>query len=174
MSFCSQVVKGGRTFSRRVFDLCAKAKCKGVIRLNDEIIEDLKWWKDFCSVFNCKNIILNDNAELPMYSDSSLQGFGAWSGKDYLYGMWSGGDTFDPGCGHYTAPPKYDNLHVHEGNINVYELFPVLAGLKRWSHRYKNSFIPGYPAPGMRCYRTGFRVITVPYVPYRSRGSGRG
>ena len=87
MAFCSQVVRGGRTFSRRVFDLCAKAYIKGVVRLNDEMRKDLKWWKDFCSVFNCKNIILNDNADLPMYSDSSLQGFGAWAGKDNFYGM---------------------------------------------------------------------------------------
>ena len=101
--------------------------------------KDLKWWKDFCSVFNCRNLILNTNTDLPLYSDSSLQGYGAWYGKDYLYGMWSGVDTFDPGCGHYTPPPKFDNLRVHEGNINVYELYPVLVGLKRWVSRYKNT-----------------------------------
>ena len=42
MSFCSQVVKGGRTFSRRVFDLCARARSRGVIKLN---IETRKWVK---------------------------------------------------------------------------------------------------------------------------------
>ena len=139
MSFCSQVVRGGRTFSRRVFDLCAKAKCKGVIKLNVEIQKDLKWWKDFCAVFNCKSIIMNDNADLPMTSDSSLKGYGAWAGNDYFYGSWSGTDKFDPGCSHWIDPPKYDNLFIHEGNINVYELWPVLVGLKRWAHLYKNT-----------------------------------
>ena len=106
MSFCSQVVRGGRTFSRRVFDLCAKAKCKGVIKLNSEIQKDLKWWKDFCAVFNCKSIIMNDNAELPMTSDSSLKGYGAWAGNDFFYGSWSGIDIFEPGCGHWVDPSK--------------------------------------------------------------------
>ena len=28
---------------------------------------------------------------------------------------------------------------VHDRNINVYELWPVLVGLKRWGHLYKNT-----------------------------------
>ena len=76
---------------------------------------------------------------LPMYSDSSLQGFGAWAGKDYFYGMWSGVDTFDRGCGHCELPPQNDNMKVHERNINVYELYPVSVGLRRWAEMYSNT-----------------------------------
>ena len=141
MSFCSQVVRGGRTFSRRIFDLCSKAWNRGFVRLDEETKKDLKWWLDFCQVFNCKSLIQNDNADLPMTSDASLKGYGAWSGKDFFYGSWSGVDGFSKGCGHWESPPQYDNFFVHKGNINVYELWPVLVGLRRWAYKYKNTRI---------------------------------
>ena len=140
MSFCSQVVKGGRTFSRRLFDLCAKARNKGVIRVSGETQKDFKWWWDFCAVFNCRSLILNDNYDLPMVSDASIKGFGAWCGKDYFYGSWVNDEAFfEKGCGHQVEPPVYDNLHVHDRNINVYELYPVLVGIKRWAKTYANT-----------------------------------
>ena len=139
MSFCSQVVRGGRTFSRRIFDLCSKAWNRGIIRLDDETKKDLDWWLDFCKVFNCKSLIKNDCADFPMVSDASLKGFGAWAGKDYFYGSWSGVDNFSPGSEHWEGPPQYDNFHIHKRNINVYELWPVLVGLRRWAYLYKNT-----------------------------------
>ena len=140
MSFCSQVVKGGRTFSRRVFDLCARARNRGVIKLNVETRKDLQWWRNLCAEFNCKSLIQNDNCDDPMVSDASTKGFGAWCGADYFYGSWTHGEQFyEKGCGHQVEPPVLDNLFVHEGNINVYELYPVLMGLKRWAKKYANT-----------------------------------
>ena len=75
-----------------------------------------------------------------MVSDASTKGFGAWCGADYFYGSWTHGEQlYDKGCGHQVEPPVLDNLFVHEGNINVYELYPVLMGLKRWAKSYSNT-----------------------------------
>ena len=54
MSFCSQIVRGGRSFSRRLFDLCARASTGKLIFLSEETRKDLQWWQQFCAIFNCK------------------------------------------------------------------------------------------------------------------------
>ena len=141
MSFCSQVVRGGRTFSRRLFDLCARAKDKGHIFLCEETLKDLQWWRNFCAVFNCKSLIQRGFSEFPIVSDSSLKGFGAWAGTDFLYGIWEK-DFFPKSiCSHRIMPPLYDKLYVHKDNINVYELWPVVQGIKRWGFSYSNGKI---------------------------------
>ena len=141
MSFCSQIVRGGRTFSRRLFDLCAKTPSRGRIRLDIETIKDLEWWKQFCSIFNCRSLIQKDMSSIPIVSDSSKRGFGAWAGGDYFFGFWKDSDVFGDYCGHKMSPPLMDRIDVHDGNINVYELWPVLVGLKRWNAMYSNSKI---------------------------------
>ena len=79
LSYCSYVVRGGCTFSRRVFDLSASytRRCKSV-PMNDAIKDDLRWWLAFCGIFNGKACIIRDCNPLPLYSDSSFEGFGAW------------------------------------------------------------------------------------------------
>ena len=139
MSFCAQIVRGGRTFSRRLHDLCAAAKPGKAIFLSDETRKDLQWWRQFCEVFNCKALIRNRVVDLPMVSDASKRGFGAWMGRDYFYGFWEGYSASGVGPGHEELPPQMDNIKVHEGNINVYELWPVLVGLKRWCRFFPNS-----------------------------------
>lgn len=139
MSFCSQIVKGGRTYSRRLFDLCAKARPGRAIFLSDATREDIRWWLQFCEVFNCKALIRKNMHHLPMVSDASKRGFGAWCGSDYFYGCWEGYSAGLKHNVHSEPAPEMDNIKVHEGNINVYELWPVLVGLKRWAHLYVNS-----------------------------------
>ena len=101
---------------------------------------NLTVWRSLCEEFNCRSLIQNDNLDFPMVSDASTKGFGAWCGADYFYGSWTHGEQlYYKGCGHQVEPPVLDNLFVHEGNINVYELYPVLMGLKRWAKKYSNT-----------------------------------
>ena len=45
VSHCSYIVKGGRTFSRRIFDLSASYSCwSRNIPLSKEILADFEWW----------------------------------------------------------------------------------------------------------------------------------
>ena len=138
VSYCSYVVRGGRTFSRRIFYLSASytRKCKSV-PLNDAIKEDLRWWLAFCGVFNGKACIIRDCHPIPLYSNASFEGFGAWLGKDWLYGSWTNDSVFliPPGCGDYEPPPAV----TLSKNINVFELWPLVAGLRRWGHHFVNS-----------------------------------
>ena len=140
VSYCSYVVRGGRTFSRRIFDLAASySRASKSVPLNDAIRADLKWWLAFCSAFNGRACIIRDTHSLHMYSDSSFRGFGAWLGKDYVYGFWDTAESlpdFPQGCSHMADPPH--DLPA-KPNINVYELWPLVVGLKRWGSFFRNS-----------------------------------
>ena len=142
VSHCSYVVRGGRTFSRRIFDLAASysrdSKC---IPLDESIRADFSWWLNLCSCFNCKACIVQDSHPIPLYSDSSFKGFGAWMGLDWLAGCWSAEDIpmdFTFGCSHLVDPPVFD---APPKNINVLELWPIVAGITRWGHLFANSFV---------------------------------
>ena len=140
VSHCAYIVKGGRTFSRRIFDLSAsysRHSCK--IPLSKEILSDFEWWLALCHVFNGRACMIQGVHPSPIVSDSSFLGFGAWAGQDWLAGFWSHNDIpddFQTGCSHLAAPPTFD--HVPK-NINVYELWSVVAALHRWAPSYKNS-----------------------------------
>ena len=131
VSHCSYVVRGGRTFSRRIFDLAASySRSAKMIPLDDSILADFNWWKCFCECFNGRAFIIRDLPPFPMYTDSSFMGFGAWLGRDWLAGCWSSEDippSFDFGCNHLVDPPSFD---APPKNINVLELWPVVVGLK--------------------------------------------
>ena len=137
VSYCSYVVRGGRTFSRRIFDLSASySRHSSRIPLSDAIKDDLHWWSSFCDTFNGRACIIRNTHPVPMYSDASFMGFGAWLGKDWIFGVWDEPSTppIDPGCGHLSAPPEAGVPR----NINVCELWPLVVGLKRWGPHFAN------------------------------------
>ena len=142
VSHCSYVVRGGRTFSRRIFDLAASyTRNAKKIPLNPAITADLDWWLAFCCVFNGRACILKDFHPVPIVSDSSFMGFGAWAGLDWLAGFWNPSNCpqdFPAGCGHVIQPPVFDKC---SRNINVCELWPVVAALHRWAPSYRNTRI---------------------------------
>ena len=142
VSHCSYVVRGGRTFSRRIFDLSASySRHAKAIPLDDAIKADLTWWLRFCECFNGKACILRDLHPIPMYSDSSFRGFGAWMGRDWLAGCWDQEDLpkdFSFGCSHLCDPPVFDSAPK---NINVLELWPVIIGIRRWGALFRNCYV---------------------------------
>ena len=140
VSHCAYIVRGGRTFSRRILYLSASySRRSQKIPLSKEIMADFEWWLAFCHMFNGRACIIQGTHPLPIVTDSSFCGFGAWAGLDWLAGFWDQKDIpqgFQEGCGHLVDPPTFDST---QKNINVYELWPVVAGLHRWAPHYRNS-----------------------------------
>ena len=62
-------------------------------------------------------------------------------GDDFFYGCWEGFSVKGISRLHEEPAPEMDGIRVHRGNINVYELWPVLVRLKRWGNSYKNKKI---------------------------------
>lgn len=138
LSHCATVVRGGRTFCRRVYDACKlaasnKSKC---VRLSVLVRDDIKWWQKFAAIFNGKAAIPQGWFNTPVVSDSSKLGFAAFTDQDWLCGNWKKETMFKSVCGHVVSPPSCDCYDPD--NINVLELWPIVCALHRWCNQMKN------------------------------------
>ena len=91
LAHASKVVRSGRTFSRRIINLTTYAsKCGGLCTLPDWFKDDIVWWNSFCRVLNGKCPIISNFRcdELLVETDSSLTGFAAKCGTDWVLGVW--------------------------------------------------------------------------------------
>ena len=140
VSHFSSVIRGGRTFCRRIFDLSSACRRGRRVILSDEIRLDLEWWRKLCSFFNGNANIIGKEVSTSIVTDASSTGFGGWSEGDWFLGLWDGNV---PECFHFhehvVEPPS--DIDGTPSNINIYELFAVLAGLRRWGPMVKDSLI---------------------------------
>ena len=105
------------------------------VRLNEEFRLDLRWWLEFSRGFNGRaRIIQPCEAVLAVYSDASMFGFGATHGNDWLAGSFSfkEGRDLQGRLGHHFVGAADKGCRTD--NINVLELWPVLAAVRRWGH----------------------------------------
>lgn len=138
LGHCSTVVRGGRTFCRRLYNLhkmCVKNHLK-VVRLSTEARYDIEWWLTFLRVFNGKTTVKKKSYPMDMVSDSSMMGYAVYLGNDWLYGAWSDAPLFNSMCEHKSDTfPTLNDEDRH--NINVLELWPVVMGICRWGGNIK-------------------------------------
>lgn len=144
LAHCSQIVQGGRIFTRRCFNMYQVAISKGLSRLkiSDGMICDLCWWSDFAPYFNGESLIPYEHHPYIIWTDASQKGFGASFGCDWLAGDWAGAledNNADSDCTHFTKPPVLDSDQAT--NINVLELYAVVMAVERWSHLLTNYFV---------------------------------
>lgn len=143
LAHCATVVRGGRTFCRSIYNLekLASKNPRKCVNLTAEVVSDIEWWNHFAHIFNGRATIQKPRFELCQYSDASLRGFAVFLGVDWVAGVWEG-YTFpfsDTDCTHWVDPPDIPPADID--NINVYELAPVLMGIRRWAPRYSQSLV---------------------------------
>lgn len=135
LAHCATVMKGGRTYCRRLYDLEKIAsKLRGrYIRISSEARKDLEWWLGCAPFFNGRSVIKKPVFCFTPTTDASKKGFGAHCGRDWFAGSWYKDWSDDSECGHYISPPS-DLPDSELDNINVLELYPVLLVLlvERW------------------------------------------
>ena len=146
LSHASTVVKGGRTFSRRVINLIKCLPDGGrEVPLPPWFQDDLMWWKSFMCVFNGRAAIIVNNPTVHVATDSSMSGFGATCNEsDFLVGSWAGvfwnQSDFQFSPSHLSVPPgELDS--VKDPDINLLELWPVVASASKWVHLWKNQTV---------------------------------
>ena len=141
LSHCAKVVKGARTFSRRIIDLL-----KGLndgnprITLSSDFRLDLEWWEKFAEIFNgtACSIEFNFGQGPELYTDASFSGYGLVCDTDWQAGFFnvdatpSFNDNLDIDHSHW------ENTEVPIKNINVLELIPVFLALKRLGPCWRN------------------------------------
>ena len=131
LAHCATVVKGGRTFARRIYNTL-KAAVGTMVQLDEITRQDLIWWSSFVTWFNGKAKVLGACQEdVLIFSDSSGYGFGAHVSDDYFWGVWTSA-ALD--CPHSEDPPR----EPYEDHINITELWPVVVAIHRWGVRWRN------------------------------------
>ena len=138
LAHASRVVRGGRTFSRRLINFTKyMSNMSRRVMVPDWLVDDLEWWSSFFSVYNGQCPIIKNISilELKVESDSSMTGFGARFGSNWFLGVWH--LPFPPPGvprHHYAVPPsEYES----DLNINVLELWPIVEAAFRWGKSWK-------------------------------------
>lgn len=137
LAHCAVLVRGGRTFCRRLYSLLKATSNKQRIRLAEVFRQDLLWWKSFLHVFDGTCPIFPPLIPAHhFFTDASGSGFGAWHLDDFIFGFWG---PHGYNCEHVCPPPTFDELS--HSNINVKELWPVIASVWRWGEKWIDSTV---------------------------------
>lgn len=147
LNFASMVVKGGRTFCRRIINVMNKLKRQNhSTRLNSEFRKDInEFWLPFMHHFNGKaKILCNDPMPIGILQcDSSLKGYGIYHKGDFIAGSWDGAKSPPQllNTPHwYNVTPPAAERH----NINYLELRCILEAAKHFGPRWANQSVIVY------------------------------
>jgi hypothetical protein len=127
LNWASRVVRGGRTFTRRLLDLLTGLKeSHHHVRLNSLAREDLIWWENCFDQFHGFTPFAVD-IPLPNFTfstDACERGGGAYFQNDWLYVSW------EQDC------PQMKSRHITE-----LELYIVFLALCRWGPSLRNCHV---------------------------------
>ena len=116
LNWAASVVRGGRTYLRRILDVMKPMKGARHKRLiTNSMHADLEWRKAFLAVFNGKRVILQSKGEVVAFVDASSKAGGICCGYDWQYVEW-----------------KQDVPHIADCHINVKETAAVVMAARKW------------------------------------------
>ena len=121
LGFCASVIRPGRLFLRRLYDLTGGVPVHKHVHLTREARLDLTWWANVLDWHNGIAAIPTERArtcvDLDMATDASDIGYGGYWGKEYFHGVWENGEE----------------LH----SINIRELYAVVVAVEIWGERWR-------------------------------------
>ena len=138
LSFCASCVPGGRTFMHSLYKAQWSGTARqrkrrgsgGLIRLRRGVKTDLAWWLRFIDEYNGASMMVEDFAssaeELGLFTDASLEGFGACfvfedGTAEYFGGLWSD-----------VLPGIDTSQETGEWHISELEQLSVLMAVHQW------------------------------------------
>ena len=126
LSWASHVVRGGRPFLRRIFDLMANLQqARHKVKLSEGFYEDIGWWCKYFETFHGKPLAASiERCTVAVESDSCSTGMGAVSDVDWLFLDWE------------AELPTVASLH-----INHKEAAAVVVATRQWAHRWVGKHI---------------------------------
>ena len=125
LNFAARVVRGGRTFLRRIFDAIASLKKQHhKVRLQGAIKGDIQWWHEFLSVFNGVAAFIQETDVCSVSTDACLQAGGAFYNGDIYYTVW-----------------EADHPEVSDLCINYKETMVAILAIQRWCSFFKNKLV---------------------------------
>lgn len=150
VAHAAKLIRGGRTFSRRLIDRLAKLTDNRRVRLGPDFRLDVEWWLQFSYQFNgvTKRVLSNNGDGMCCYTDASASGYGMYCGMDWQAGYF--------GKGLPRAVSELNSSHEHwqnyeveefperDRNINFLELVLVILAVRRWKNIIANRHLICY------------------------------
>jgi hypothetical protein len=122
-NWASSVVRGGRTYLRRILDLMKSLKhARHKVLILHGMRKDLLWWKEFLSVFNGRRAIDYCRCSHFVYVDACGVGGGCFYNGDWKYVNW-----------------QLDYPDLVDAHINVKEAMMVWVAVDKWSNSWYDS-----------------------------------
>lgn len=122
LNFACKVVRGGRTFLRRMIDVMGGKPSHHHIRISEEFKQDLVWWDSFLDTWNGREVVFDGSiiSVVSLQIDASTSfGAGAFFEGEHISYQWQ-------------------KIREH---INVLEVYPMLLAAKKWGERWKGKVI---------------------------------
>ena len=117
LNWASSVVRGGRTYLRRILDLMKPVKhSRHKVKVTQDMRQDLLWWSKFLRTFNGKSTILYECEVHVVYVDACEVGGACFYKGDWKYVCW-----------------RTDYPHLAKQHINVKEGMMMLVAAFRWA-----------------------------------------
>ncbi|CAG2207782.1 unnamed protein product [Mytilus edulis] len=121
LNWACQMVKGGRTFLRRLINSISSAQNRNdKVLLNSEFKADISWWINFMSVFNGTVKFMDFKPITSLQTDASSLGGGGYYNGDYFYVNWA-----------------IDFPAFRKEHINIKETLAVVLSVLRWGHLWQ-------------------------------------
>lgn len=125
LNWASSVVRGGRTYLRRILDMIQPLRAQNhKSKLSNEFHADVFWWKHCLCHFHGKSIISNYTTTQVVTTDACTEGSGYFWNGDWGYTNWRA-----------DYPQSYD-LHINEK-----EMFAALFAARQWAHLWSGSVV---------------------------------
>ena len=148
LAHASKVIRGGRVFSRRIIDLLKDLpKGNPRVRIANDFLLDLEWWRQFSSTFNGKaHLIQNNFGNGPvLFTDACLKGYGLVCGDDWQ----AGGFVSDSNEEEQVILGIPENDHGHwlnvpvqgDNSINYLELVAIYLAIQRFAILWRNHHV---------------------------------
>jgi len=128
LNFAAKVVRGGRTFLRRILNCIQHLRRphhKAVISAAAQM--DLQWWNDFMSDFNGVASFYDRDNVVPILTDACGIAAGGFCNGDFVYSVW-----------------EADMPEMQAQPINYKEAVSAASAIIRWAPRLSNRSILVY------------------------------
>ncbi len=123
LNFAAKVVRGGRTFMRRILNSISRLqRPHHRTRLSNAAKQDILWWRNFMYGFNGVSTFSDDTDIASIMSDACGAGGGAFCQGDFIYFNW-----------------ESDLPNLSELPINYKEAAAAAIGVIKWAEAF-----PGY------------------------------
>ena len=126
LNFACKVVRPGRTFLRRLYDVCCRVSLPHhYVRIDREARKDLRAWLTFLTDYNRVSLLVKtewlSSSFLQIQTDAADIGYSAVFGNEWFIGTFS-----------------EEEKQVH---ITVRELYPIALSIAIWPHFFANKCV---------------------------------